>query len=167
MTLEEQINFEYKVSFDDGLRPHAIVYSVDEPAGEVHSLEGYIGAKILIGDEVQPGPSGLEGGLKTQVYRGAGLEITENRIESLREMPSEKNWESDLENSYRERRVNLIKADDKKHLHTILDMHIKSYGEQFEGIKLALGEIFLQFVKASPQFFLLNGHESADNTKAP
>ena len=152
----EQINFEYKVSFDKGLRPVICVYGVDTVAKKFYGSEAYIGVYLTTGNEIslQPKKSGQD--LVPVISRVDGLRTISSINDFLDDIPKKKNWESAMERDYRKNGRNLVKVQRPQEVLFVLDRHTKLYTAQFEVLKDRLSEQFEEFARNNPDHVFYN-----------
>jgi hypothetical protein len=154
----ETIDYEYVVRFNDGLKPHVVVYGTNQE-GKVFGMDVITGFVISNGYAPfeEEGFEGLD-----PVIRLATPFIT--RPFSLKEGVTIESLEGKMKTDCFERKTNLIKVKNLSHMETVIGRHVQQYAQQFEEIARSIGDRVYQFVlKEHPEY--LGGFRTKE--KAP
>lgn len=152
----EQINLEYMVEFEDGLRPKVCVYGID-PAGRVYGAEARVGVSVGAGYHVsRPREEDFKNRqILAQVDMNSCMDIS--LISSLtslilRDLSKSKNWEQKMHEEAREYGMNIIKVQNPSDINVAIDRHAQLYSEQFRELAERFTNLFQGFIGEHPGF---------------
>ena len=139
----EQINLEYKVAFDDGLKNRAVFYSIDSD-GNFHIADVFYGISVEAGFDLQV----RERGCLLNKFDGYNIDIMNDRGMAK--------GNSDLEKEILEQakteRANVIKVQNASHIPTAIKKYASEYQEQFDELKNAFSKEFGEFIESHPGY---------------
>ena len=150
----EQINLEYMVKFEDGLRPRVHIYGIDSEAGEIYGADTRIGVSVGAGYSVS-GPSKEDfknRHVLAMVNMGPKLNTSLIVAEFRGKLPEVENWEQELYDAHREHGTNVIRVQNPNHVRSALDRHTQLYGEQFHELAERFTNLFQGFIGEHPGF---------------
>ena len=150
----EQINLEYMVKFEDGLRPKVHIYGINSEAGEVYGADARIGVSVGAGYHVvQPSKEDFENKhTLAMVEMGSKLDTSLVVDEFRGKLPEDENWEQEVYDIFREDGANVIRVQNPNHIRTALDRHAKLYREQFHDLAKRFTNLFQGFIGEHPGF---------------
>jgi len=150
----EQINLEYMVQFEDGLRPRVYIYGIDSEAGEVYGTEARIGVSVGAGYNLSlPSKEDFENkNTLAMVRMGPKLNTSLVYEEFRGKLPQTENWEQEMYDAQREDGTNVIKVQNPNHVRSALDRHAQLYGEQFHELAKRFTNLFQGFIGEHPSF---------------
>ena len=175
----DQINLEYKVEFEDGLKQRVYVYGIDSEAGKFYGSHALIG--ILVGADLDE--KSLQ--YKHMTAKNAALLANEANVKKLilthfsgrykttddiekdseisirlessivglphmTKIPEDKNWEQKMYDAYREQNTNVIKVQSFDHVKPALDRHHGLYVEQVRELAETFSDLFKKFIDKYP-----------------
>lgn len=150
----EQINLEYKVGFEDGLRPKLNVYGISNR--EIRGAIAYFGVIVGAGNRVEAVAREKEGKKQSpnevQVVTGANTQVYEVVHSFKTKVPETDGWEQEVCDRSRTMGFNVIKVQDPKHIQFAINRHREAYGEQFTQLTSKYMELFDSFVKEHPGY---------------
>lgn len=149
----EQISLEYKVEFEDGLRPRVQVYGIDPKTGEIYGTEARIGISVGAGYHLSP-PSQEDFEKKTFAMVGFGPKLdTSLVVGEFVVNPQEcENPEQRLYAIAKETGTNVIKVQDHNHMRPAIYRRIQLYQKQFHGLADRFTNLFKEFIKEHPAY---------------
>lgn len=143
----EQINLEYMVEFEDGLRPRVHVYGVDSEAGEIYGANAYIGISVGAGHRVRkPTEEQREKGIGALTEIGAEFHTTLVKNLLRGELPDSEDWEQKMYEDGREKGINVIKIQSPEHIENVIHRHAELYKRQFYELAERFENLFLGFI---------------------
>ncbi len=152
MTKSEQIDLEYMVEFEDGVRPRIQVYGIDYETKEIYGADGGIGVTAKVGFLVQAskgleeGFPGIVGVEKTLIVSRVTAELTRTKI------PETDGWEQKMHEDARKEGVNVIKIKNPEHINSAVDRHTDLYTEQFHELAERYSKVLDGFVAEHPNY---------------
>lgn len=150
----EQINLEYKVEFEDGLKPMIRVYGINSENKEVYGAEVMIGALVGAGYNVT-GASDEDlknKGLIANVTIGTGLNLSLAVSRLTGNLPEDEDWEQKMYEVARKNRSNVIKVQNPDHVNPAIDRHVELYRKQFHELGNAFLVMFQGFIRKYPGY---------------
>lgn len=150
----EQINLEYKVEFEDGLRRRVHVYGIDSEAGEVYGARVYIGVLVGAGTRVRlPSEKEVkERYIGALVNMGAWFDSSWVIHKERRRLPGTKDWEQKECEENREHGWNVIKIQDPEHIKPAIHRHVELYTNQFDELAERFANLFQGFIEEHPGY---------------
>jgi hypothetical protein len=149
-----QINLEYVVRFDDGLKPRLLVYGVDSKSREIYGAD--VSMSVIIGTE---GYLGLLSEDKFKAEDNGGVICIRSRrdIRGLtkdfrRKIPDSETWEQRMHEEHKEKGCNVIKIQSPEHVDVVIDMHSDLYLKQFDRLIEESEERFKKFMREHPGY---------------
>ncbi len=137
----ETIDYEYVVSFRDGLKPNAIVYGKDQQ-GKIYGLDTAIGVILTVG--LVP-LNGQEDCITLKPLLRFGAPTSSVPFAMKKDYTAE-NFEEEMKRECLEKRINLIRVKNLHHMETVVGRYAQQYGQQFEELGRQIAERFYQFV---------------------
>ena len=149
-----QINLEYVVRFDDGLKPRVHVYGIDSKSGEVYGADESMG--IIIGTDCYLGTLS-EGETKEKNMRGIVCiklkrQIWGNTKNFRKRIPDLKEWEQRMHDDHKKDGCNVIKIQSPEHVDVAIDIHKGLYLKQFDRLIEESEERFRKFMREHPGY---------------
>lgn len=145
----EQIPLEYRVEFDDGVRPRLLVYGIDAAVGKLYGEDVTFAASVNVGRKVQTGSlsDAIESGVVQHSIEGV---ISISGVCTRFEMLLGDESEQHLVTSVREDGYNCIKVEKPEDINAAVDRHLERYKAQFEPLVEQLLKAYEAFVAEYP-----------------
>lgn len=145
----EQINLEYMVEFEDGLRPRVIVYGIDSKTGETYGAEAHVGVRVGAGYEVRK-PIGEGCGIlefNREIFTSCVVNFLPRE-----KFPETEDWEQKRYQDLREYGVNVIKIQSPEHIEHTINRHVELYKQQFNELAKRFANLFQGFIGEHPGY---------------
>lgn len=150
----EQINLEYIVRFENGLRPEVFVYGIDSKAGEIYGADAFIGVTVGAGRSVKaPSKDDLERHVGAIVNLGLKIDTSIVAFGFKKKLSEAKDdLEKRIYELYRENGRNVVKIQSPEHIELAIKRHAELYGEQFKELAERFVNLFQGFIGEHPGY---------------
>ncbi|MDP3734720.1 MAG: hypothetical protein Q8R37_05820 [Nanoarchaeota archaeon] len=141
-------NLEYKVLFDDGLRPNVFVYGIDSAEGTMYYTRAFIAVKIGVSYQAKTSAGKKNKKIVLTVAPDCGFATI---CQVFKEMiPEKENWEQGLYSLLENDQFNVIKVYSTQQMRLALDIHGQDYFETYHGLAKTFVAQFEQFISENP-----------------
>lgn len=140
----EQIQLDYVVEFEDGLRPRLHVYGINPETQEIYGADACIGIIVGAGYSIKSNE-------KVAFSTNLGTSLTIQKFKA--ESPEDKGWEQKVHELSREQGINVIRVQNLEHVEPAIDRHTELYAKQFGELAETFSILFSEFVgKQHPSY---------------
>ncbi|MBI2173093.1 MAG: hypothetical protein HYT73_02665 [Candidatus Aenigmarchaeota archaeon] len=151
MVARQDNNFEYKVEFEDGLRPAFAVYGVDIKRDEFYRVFALVDICVGAGYEVlgfvrDEDRDGVQYRTKGQTDYSVSARDFNSQI------PRNANWEDEFLDVIRKQGMNCIKVGDRTQINPAVGHHADLYAGQFEELERRVKDLFKAFIIEHPGY---------------
>jgi Ribonuclease G/E len=138
--VDEKIDLQYLVKFDDGLKPELIVLAIDELKKKLYADQIYFAVTNRVGLDLNDKCYADIKGYHTKAHPFAAIEEDSSDLDKL------------LQDA-RNNEVCVVKVDSVEHFKVAVDHYANLYTYQFEELLKEQFDLFLKCVKEHPGYF--------------
>ncbi len=147
----ENIQLEYRVKFEDGVRPKAHIYGIDSEANEVYGADVYFGVSVGAGHHVSNSDKeDSQNRFGVRIGKGVKINVSVTVSEFVGKPKEKEGWEQGMNDKLREEGTNVIKIQNPDHIRPAIDRHLELYSKQFEDLGKTFLDMFDNFMEEHP-----------------